>query len=88
MIRVSPRGGHRASNSHRISPPTAYGERLALACGEYVDRFLHLDDVLHTHRPEGPHNHLAFFTVTEEPCRVRRARTVLTTSNARMGHFC
>ncbi|MBM0255655.1 hypothetical protein [Micromonospora sp. 4G55] len=68
-----------------LSPPTAYGERLAVACGEYVDRFLHLDDVLHTHRPDGPHNHLAFFTVTEEPYRVRRASTLLATSNARMG---
>ncbi|MDZ5447096.1 hypothetical protein U2F26_31005 [Micromonospora sp. 4G57] len=68
-----------------LSPPTGYGERLAVACGEYVDRFLHLDDVLHTHRPNGPHNHLAFFTVAPKPYRVRRASTLLATSNARMG---
>ncbi|GHJ52899.1 hypothetical protein Nm8I071_22060 [Nonomuraea sp. TT08I-71] len=67
------------------SPPTGYGERLAVACGEYLDRFLHLDDVLHTHRPDGPHHHLAFFTVTPKPDRVRRASTLLATSNARMG---
>ncbi|MCW3843781.1 hypothetical protein ONA70_27155 [Micromonospora yasonensis] len=68
-----------------VSPPTEYGERLAVACGEYVDRFLHLDDVLHTHRPDGPHNHLAFFTVAPMPYRVRRASALLATSNARMG---
>ncbi|MGN9807065.1 hypothetical protein [Micromonospora sp. L32] len=68
-----------------LSPPTAYGERLAVACGEYVDRFLHLDDVLQMHRPRGPHNHLAFFTVAPKPYRVRRASTLLATSNARMG---
>ncbi|PSK66328.1 hypothetical protein B0E53_01710 [Micromonospora sp. MH33] len=69
-----------------LSPPAGYGERLAVACGEYVDRFLHLDDVLHTHRPDGPHNHLAFFAVAPQPYRVRRASILLATSNARMGH--
>ncbi|MDH6463625.1 hypothetical protein M2302_003820 [Micromonospora sp. A200] len=68
-----------------ISPPSGYGKRLAVACGEYVDRFLHLDDVLHTHRPEGPHNHLAFFAVAPKPYRASRASTLLATSNARMG---
>ncbi|MEU4476474.1 hypothetical protein AB0F68_00125 [Micromonospora sp. NPDC023966] len=68
-----------------ISPPAGYGERLAAACGEYLDHFLHLDDVLRRHRPDGPHHHLAFFTVAPKPHRVRRARTLLATSNARMG---
>lgn len=69
-----------------VPPPTWYGEKLAVACAEYVDRFLHLDDVLRRHRPEGPHNHLAFFAVAAAPHRLRRATALLATSNARMGH--
>ncbi|MFE9201894.1 hypothetical protein [Micromonospora sp. NPDC007230] len=68
-----------------VPPSTEYGERLAVACGDYLDRFLHLDDVLATHRPANPHNHLAFFTVAPNPHRIRRATALLTTSNARMG---
>ncbi|MCW3815079.1 hypothetical protein ONA91_11490 [Micromonospora sp. DR5-3] len=68
-----------------VPAPTEYGERLAVACGDYLDRFLHLDDVLDTHRPADPHNHLAFFTVAPNPHRIRRAATLLAMSNARMG---
>jgi len=68
-----------------VSPPNGYGERLAVACGDYLERFLHLDDVLHAHRPTDPHNHLAFFSVAPVPHRDRRAATLLATSNARMG---
>ncbi|OKI47436.1 hypothetical protein [Micromonospora sp. CB01531] len=68
-----------------VPPPNDYGERLAVACGDYLDRFLHLDDVLRAHRPVDPHNHLAFFSVAPVPHRNRRAATLLATSNARMG---
>lgn len=72
---------------HRYGPipPAGYGERLAVACGEYLERFLHLDDVLRAHRPAGPHNHLAFFSVAPQRYRSRRAGVLLATSNARMG---
>lgn len=66
-----------------VPPPAGYGERFALACGDYLERFLHLDQVLDTHRPDGPHNHLAFFAVAPSPRRGRRASTLLTMSNAR-----
>ncbi|WP_255471885.1 hypothetical protein [Micromonospora sp. MP36] len=69
-----------------VPPPKGYGERLAVACGDYLARFLHLDDVLRAHRPADPHNHLAFFSVAPVPHRTRRAATLLATSNARMGH--
>jgi hypothetical protein len=73
---------------HRYGPvpsPSEYGERLAVACGGYLERFLDLDDVLDTHRPADPHNHLAFFTVAPNPHRIRRAAALLAISNARMG---
>ncbi|WP_240944485.1 hypothetical protein [Micromonospora thermarum] len=73
---------------HRYGPiprTSGYGERLAAACGDYVDRFLLLDDVLRTHRPARPHNHLAFFAVAPDGHRVRRATTLLAASTARMG---
>lgn len=67
-----------------IPPPTGYGERLAVACGDHLDRFIQLNDVLGTHRPAGPHNHLAFFAVTPSPRPISRAATLLATSNAWM----
>ncbi|MFG1661306.1 hypothetical protein ACGFIY_32725 [Micromonospora chersina] len=67
------------------APSTAYGERFAVACSDYLDRFLHLDDALAAHRPAAPHNHLVFFAVTAQPHRVRRATSLLAASNARMG---
>lgn len=73
---------------HRYGPipwPGACGERLAVACGDYLDRFLHLDDVLRARRPGRPHNHLAFFAVAPTPHRTRRAAALLAMSNARMG---
>ncbi|MEW2382703.1 hypothetical protein AB0873_11545 [Micromonospora sp. NPDC047707] len=73
---------------HRYGPiprTSGYGERLAAACGDYVDRFLLLDDVLRTHRPARPHNHLAFFAVAPNGPRVRRATALLAASTARMG---
>ncbi|MFG3715205.1 hypothetical protein ACIBTZ_29790 [Micromonospora sp. NPDC049460] len=70
----------------RIPPPTGYGERLAVACGDHLDRFLCLDGVLAAHRPTGPHNHLAFFAATPDRRGVNRAGALLTTSHARMDH--
>ncbi|GAB3229584.1 hypothetical protein RMN56_08550 [Micromonospora halotolerans] len=73
---------------HQYGPtpaPTGYGERLAVACADHLDRFLQLDDVLRAHRPAEPHNHLAFFAVTAQPHRIRRATALLAASNARMG---
>ncbi|PZF92017.1 hypothetical protein [Micromonospora deserti] len=67
-----------------VPPPTGYGERLAVACGEHLDRFLCLDAVLRTHRPAGPHNHLAFFAVAPAARRISRAAALLTSSSAWM----
>ncbi|WP_046564294.1 hypothetical protein [Micromonospora sp. HK10] len=68
-----------------VPAPEGYGRRLAVACAGHLDRFLSLDDVLHAHRPAGPHHHLAFFAVAPSPNRIRRAGTLLAASNARMG---
>ncbi|MEU1685436.1 hypothetical protein [Micromonospora sp. NPDC005707] len=73
---------------HQYGPTPAshgYGERFAVACADHLDRFLQLDDALGAHRPAGPHNHLAFFAVTAQPHRIRRATALLAVSNARMG---
>ncbi|MEV4544015.1 hypothetical protein [Micromonospora echinaurantiaca] len=67
-----------------IPPPPGYGERLAVACGDYLDRFLRLDEVLAARRPTGPHNHLAFFAAVPEPRRGDQSGTLLATSRARM----
>ncbi|MGS2618589.1 GNAT family N-acetyltransferase [Micromonospora sp. LZ34] len=65
-----------------IPPPPGYGERLAVACGDYLERFLRLDEVLAAHRPAGPHNHLAFFAVAPRPPRANPAGALLATSHA------
>jgi hypothetical protein len=73
---------------HQYGPAAAsigYGERFAVACADYLDRFLQLDDALAAHRPAAPHNHLAFFAVSAQPHRIRRAAALLAASNARMG---
>jgi hypothetical protein len=69
-----------------IPPPAGYGSRLAVACGDHIDRFLCLDEVLSTHRPTGPHNHLAFFAVPPDPRRIDRAAALLATSHASIDH--
>jgi GNAT superfamily N-acetyltransferase len=48
---------------HWIPAPENYDERLAKACGEWVDRFHTLDALFEAHHPDEPHHHLAFLAV-------------------------
>ncbi|MFF5181024.1 GNAT family N-acetyltransferase [Micromonospora sp. NPDC000316] len=48
-------------------PPPDYDARLAAACGEWTDRFQHLDELFAASHPHGDHHHLAFLAV--EPAR-------------------
>ncbi|MBQ1037816.1 MULTISPECIES: GNAT family N-acetyltransferase [Micromonospora] len=41
-------------------PPVDYDARLAAACGEWTDRFQHLDELFAAHHPHPEHHHLAF----------------------------
>ncbi len=47
--------------------PQGYGQRLADAAGEHLERFHELDKLLEFHHPTDPHWHLAFLAV--EPGR-------------------
>ncbi|MFC8851170.1 MULTISPECIES: GNAT family N-acetyltransferase [unclassified Micromonospora] len=49
-----------------VGPPADYDARLAAACGEWVDRFRHLDDLFAASHPHAGHHHLAFLAVTPE----------------------
>ncbi|TNH26109.1 GNAT family N-acetyltransferase [Micromonospora orduensis] len=40
--------------------PEDYDARLAAACGEWTDRFRHLDDLFAANHPHPDHHHLAF----------------------------
>ncbi|MFY1599234.1 GNAT family N-acetyltransferase [Micromonospora sp. WMMD737] len=44
-------------------PPADYDARLAAACGEWTDRFAHLDKLFEAHHPHPDHHHLAFLAV-------------------------
>ena len=45
-------------------PPDSYDERLAVATGPWLSRFLAFDDALDSHHPTGmPHQHLAILAV-------------------------
>ncbi|WFE61092.1 GNAT family N-acetyltransferase [Micromonospora sp. WMMD712] len=46
-----------------VGPPADYDARLAAACGEWVDRFRHLDDLFAATHPHDRHHHLAFLAV-------------------------
>ncbi|KOX10518.1 GNAT family N-acetyltransferase [Micromonospora profundi] len=48
-------------------PPPDYDARLAAACGEWTDRFQHLDELFAANHPHDDHHHLAFLAV--EPDR-------------------
>lgn len=41
-------------------PPADYDARLAAACGEWTDRFVHLDELFAANHPQPDHHHLAF----------------------------
>ncbi|MEV4497929.1 GNAT family N-acetyltransferase [Micromonospora arborensis] len=41
-------------------PPADYDARLAAACGEWTDRFQHLDELFAANHPHPNHHHLAF----------------------------
>ena len=43
--------------------PENYDERLRSLAGEYLDRFLALDELFEKHHPHDPHWHLAFLAV-------------------------
>lgn len=49
-----------------IPPPRDYDQRLAVACGQHVDRFRILDDLFEAHHPPQPHHHLALLAVRPE----------------------
>ncbi|MGW3602187.1 GNAT family N-acetyltransferase [Micromonospora sp. NPDC005161] len=44
-------------------PPPDYDARLAAACGEWTDRFEHLDELFAANHPHPDHHHLAFLAV-------------------------
>lgn len=44
-------------------PPPDYDSRLAAACGEWRDRFAHLDELFAANHPQPDHHHLAFLAV-------------------------
>lgn len=48
---------------HPLPEPFAYQQRVAAACGEFTDRFRHLDELFDKHHPAEPHHHLAFLAV-------------------------
>ncbi|SCF32628.1 Acetyltransferase (GNAT) family protein [Micromonospora purpureochromogenes] len=47
-------------------PPADYDERLAAACGEWTERFQHLDTLFEAHHPHADHHHLAFLAVAPQ----------------------
>ncbi|SIN42556.1 GNAT family N-acetyltransferase [Micromonospora cremea] len=47
-------------------PPPDYDARLAAACGEWTDRFEHLDELFAANHPHPDHHHLAFLAVEPE----------------------
>jgi len=49
-----------------LPPVPGYDQRLAQVCGEFVDRFHHLDKLFEQHHPEPPHHHLAFLAVRKD----------------------
>jgi GNAT superfamily N-acetyltransferase len=52
-----------------LPPPEDYDARIAAVCGEWTDRFLHLDQLFEDHHPHGPHHHLAFMAVRPDQQR-------------------
>ncbi|SCG73140.1 GNAT family N-acetyltransferase [Micromonospora coxensis] len=46
--------------------PADYDARLAGACGEWTDRFRHLDDLFAASHPHDDHHHLAFLAVAPQ----------------------
>jgi ribosomal protein S18 acetylase RimI-like enzyme len=44
--------------------PENYELRRAAACGRFTERFVFLDDLLHSRHPTRPHHHLAFLAVS------------------------
>ncbi|ABP54211.1 GNAT family N-acetyltransferase [Salinispora tropica] len=56
-------------------PPRDYDARLAAVCGEWTDRFVHLDKLFAANHPHADHHHLAFLAVRPD----RQGRGVGTT---------
>jgi GNAT superfamily N-acetyltransferase len=46
-----------------LPPPGDYDQRLAAVCGEWTDRFRHLDEVFAKHTPAPAHHYLALLAV-------------------------
>ncbi len=46
-----------------VPPPEDYDARLAAACGEYTERFAHLDELFAANHPHPDHHHLALLAV-------------------------
>ncbi len=51
-------------NTTPIPEPDDYELRRAAACGRFTERFIFLDDLLHSRHPTEPHHHLAFLAVS------------------------
>ncbi|WP_405095363.1 GNAT family N-acetyltransferase [Micromonospora sp. NBC_01412] len=49
-----------------VPPPADYDTRLAAACGEWVERFRHLDVLFAASHPHAGHHHLAFLAVAPD----------------------
>ncbi|BCJ67752.1 GNAT family N-acetyltransferase [Polymorphospora rubra] len=47
-------------------PPVDYDVRVERVCGEWTDRFLHLDDLFDANHPHEAHHHLAFLAVAPD----------------------
>jgi GNAT superfamily N-acetyltransferase len=47
-------------------PPEEYDARVAAACGEWTERFRHLDELFEANHPHPDHHHLAFLAVRPE----------------------
>jgi ribosomal protein S18 acetylase RimI-like enzyme len=50
-------------NTTEAPEPEAYEERLGTITGQYLDRFVALDELFGKHHPTDPHWHLAFLAV-------------------------
>jgi GNAT superfamily N-acetyltransferase len=51
-------------NTRIVPEPADYPRRLREACGNWAERFLRMEQVLHANMPEDPNHHLAFLAVS------------------------
>lgn len=63
--------------SRRIPPPPDYAQRLANACGPYVEQFRLIGTLLDEHHPTTPHAHLAVLAVAPDSQGTGRGSALL-----------